>query len=907
MYYEPKSRDVQNSSQSEQKYYQLTHDYLVPSLRDWLTRKQKETRRGRAELLLADRATVWNARPENRQLPSLLQWFQIRWLTQKKTWTSPQRNMIMKAGRYHVVRGLVLAVLLIAGSLVGLGIRSQVIEQNKATRAAGLVQAVLNAETAQVTAIIDEMAEYRPWADPLLHQENEKAAANSRQKLHTSLAFLRVDATQVDYLVGRLLDAEPHEVPVIRDALAPHKDQLLEKLWSVVEQPAKGKESQRLRAASALATYEPNSQRWTNLSGQVVDDLVSVNPVFLGLWSDQLRPVKTKFLKRLSVIFRDHQPERGTERTLATNLLADYAKEDPQILADLLMDADEKQFAVVYPKFKDHGKRGLVFLRDEVSMKLPSEGREIFKKPGTIAQTDAKVKISDGQSLAAKVFEVRLQAGKTYFIAMNSKDLDSFLVLQDKTGKELAFDDDRGGDLNALLVYTATEEDTYKIYTASLKGTGSFLLIVVETVSEDGKERLAKRQANAAVALLKMNQPETVWPMLKHSPDPRVRSYLIHQFGPLGADARAIVKHLHEEPDLTIRRALILSLGVFGEKEFSLQDRKRLLPKLQDIYRNDSDPGLHASSEWLLRTWKEEDWLKQMIDELAEDKEQREKKLDDIKQMLVKDREKMPPQWYVNGRGQTMVVIAGPVAFLMGSPTTEADRHNDEPQHKRRIGRTFAIAAKSVTVEQYRQFNKGYGLPEMYTRTTDLPMVGIDWYMAAEYCNRLSQEEGLELCYETDANGRVTKLKEHYLSLSGYRLPTETEMEFATRAGALTSRYYGETEELLPKYAWFTKNSKEKTWPVGSLKPNDFGLFDVQGNVFTWCQEKDKSYRSGNGEAAIDDQEDELVVNGTDFRVLRGGSSFEQASNVRSARHLRTLPTNTGGVIGFRVARTFMP
>src|SRR5262245_53252969 len=56
------------------RYYQLTHDYLVPSLRDWLTRKQKETRRGRAELLLADRAAVWNARPENRQLPSLPQW-----------------------------------------------------------------------------------------------------------------------------------------------------------------------------------------------------------------------------------------------------------------------------------------------------------------------------------------------------------------------------------------------------------------------------------------------------------------------------------------------------------------------------------------------------------------------------------------------------------------------------------------------------------------------------------------------------------------------------------------------------------------------------------------------------------------------------------------------------------------
>ena len=103
------------------RFYQLTHDYLVPSLREWLTRKQKETRRGRAELLLADRATVWNARQENRQLPSLLQWFQVRRLTRKKNWTPPQKKMMRKASRYHAVRGAVLAFLLTAPDNHGLG------------------------------------------------------------------------------------------------------------------------------------------------------------------------------------------------------------------------------------------------------------------------------------------------------------------------------------------------------------------------------------------------------------------------------------------------------------------------------------------------------------------------------------------------------------------------------------------------------------------------------------------------------------------------------------------------------------------------------------------------------------------------------------------------------------------
>jgi serine/threonine protein kinase/formylglycine-generating enzyme required for sulfatase activity len=910
---DPEGKDANTDSvlqaKSGKKYYQLTHDYLVHSLRDWLTRKQKETRRGRAELLLVDRAAVWNARPETRQLPSLLQWMQIRWWTAKKDWTPPQKKMMAKAGRYHAVRGSAFVVMVALLGFAGY-------EGHGRLQAHALRRSLLDANTNEVPTIVADMSSYRRWIDPLLQNAYQEAESNkdARKQLHSSLALLPVDATQVNYLNGRLLDAEPHEVPVIRDALAPHKDELRDKLWAVVEMPEKGKESQRLRAAAALAKYDPESEKWTKANALVVNDLVRENAVFLGQWSEAFKFVKGRLLSPLSDIFRDHQPERAAERTLATNLLADYAADKPKVLADLLMDADEKQFAVLYPKFKEHGDRSVTRLLAELDKQAVAvKDKTIFESKGTIVEEDAKVKTQSGP-LPAKRFEVGLQNGKKYRITMDSGEINSFLVLQDKAGKELAFDDDGGGGQNSRLLYTAPTDDFYTVFAASFKGTGSFVLKIMETMAGDGgKEKLAKRQANAAVALLRMNQPEKVWPLLKHSPDSRVRSYMIHRFAPLGADARAIVKHLDEESDVTIRRALILSLGEFEEKEWSADERNAVTKNLQEIYRTAADPGLHAAAEWLLRDWKQEAWLKQTNDDWAKDKEQREKRLKEIKQTLAKEKTNTPPQWYVNGQGQTMVVIPGPVEFVMGSPPTETGTDDWASQHKKRIGRTIALAAKPVTMEQILKIRKSYfgkdkALVRRYAPTDDCPALTISWHDAAEYCNWLSEKEGIndpaQWCYEI--KGQVAKLKENYLSLSGYRLPTEAEMEFATRAGALTSRYYGETEELLPKYAWYQKNSKERSWPVGSLKPNDLGFFDMQGNVFTWCQDWYTAYPAGKGEEVAEDQEQKDGLAATN-RVLRGGSYYDPASQVRSTYRSSDAPTYTHHLTGFRVARTITP
>jgi serine/threonine protein kinase/formylglycine-generating enzyme required for sulfatase activity len=770
-------------------YYQLTHDYLVPSLRDWLTRKQKETRRGRAELLLADRAAVWSARPENRQLPSLLQWLQIRRLTAKKHWTPPQRKMMSTAGRYHALRALVVAVAL---GLLGWG----VYEVHGSLQAHALRDRLLDANISDVPTIVTQMKPYRRWLGPLLPGalHHAQISHDAPRQLRARLALLRVDDSQVTHLYGRLLDAQPQEVPVIRDALMAHQDGLRDQLWAVVAAPGKGKESRRLRAAAALAKYDPWSQKWATAGALVVNSLVQENAVFLGQWSDTFQPVKHQLLTPLAAVFRDRHFDHAAERTLATNLLADYAADDGRLLANLLMDADEKQFAVIYPRFKDQSDQGLPALIGEIDKKLPSE------LPSSNRQ----------------------------------------------------------------------------------------------------REAVARRQANAAVALLRMGRPERVWPLLgrsKEPDDPRARSYLSDRLSSYGTDASMLLRQLDEERDMTIRRALLLSLGEFSETELPPTMRAALLPKLEDIYRTHPDSGLHGAAEWLLRQWGQHDRPKSIDHQLRTREADLEATINGTGSMR---------RWYINGEGQTFVVIPGPVEFVMGSPITEADRNPDETQHKKRIGRTFALAAKSVTVGQYRQFDNGYQLPVKFTRLPDLPVVGTAWYMAAAYCNWLSKVEGIDKdqwCYETDSAGKVIRMKANYLHLSGYRLPTEAEMEYATRAGAVTSRYYGEAEELLPKYAWYLKNAEENTWPVGSKKPNDLGFFDMQGNVFTWCQERYLSYPPSPNET-YDDTEDIPTIKNETGRVLRGGSFSNRASSLRSAYRINDVPANRYLYMGLRPART---
>ncbi len=494
------------------KYYQLTHDYLVLSLRDWLTEKQRETRRGRAELLLAERAGAWNAKPTSRHLPSLWEDVKIRALTNHRSWTPPQRTMMAKGRRFHGGRAGIAAAFLIVLACGGFAIFRQVEEQRRADHAAELVKQLLVADTTAVPAIVQELDGYRRWADPSLREEDGHAVPGSTKKINLALGLLPVDHSKVAELKDDLLVATPGQFSVILTALLPFNVDVTEPLWNDALDP-KQKPQTQFQAACALAHFAPRDQRWNAINSAVVEHLVSLEASAFVAWRAELVPARDRLLGPSSVIFRDTK-RTDASRDYATETLTEFAFDRPDQLFDLLADANEHQFAAIFGKLSAHKDAAIKRATQEVAKTPPADA------------------------------------------------------------------------------------------------------------TEDQKEYLAKRQANAAIALLRFGAGEPVWHLLKASQDPRVRSYIVNWLGPRGGDPRAILQRWEIEPDVTIRRALLLTLGQFDEAQLPVAERQTLIPKLLTIYEHDPDPGLHGAAEWLLRRWGQEKALEAVLAKLASNETQ---------------------------------------------------------------------------------------------------------------------------------------------------------------------------------------------------------------------------------------------------------------------------------------------
>jgi formylglycine-generating enzyme required for sulfatase activity len=205
----------------------------------------------------------------------------------------------------------------------------------------------------------------------------------------------------------------------------------------------------------------------------------------------------------------------------------------------------------------------------------------------------------------------------------------------------------------------------------------------------------------------------------------------------------------------------------------------------------------------------------------------------------------------INGVEIKMVSVPSGT-FLIGSPASETVRDADEGPQNNVTVQSFYMSQYEVTQAQYKTV---MGTNPASFKGDDLPIDSVTWNDAVEFCRKLSQMSGRE-----------------------YRLPTEAEWEYAGRAGT-TGPWAGDVDAL----AWYGANSGGRTHPVGQKQPNGFKLYDMNGNVWEWCQSKYKAYPY----KAEDGRED---LHGNDVRVMRGGSWESSATSCRSAYRRRVIP-----------------
>lgn len=232
-----------------------------------------------------------------------------------------------------------------------------------------------------------------------------------------------------------------------------------------------------------------------------------------------------------------------------------------------------------------------------------------------------------------------------------------------------------------------------------------------------------------------------------------------------------------------------------------------------------------------------------------------------------------PPTPFVNSIGMRLAPVS-PGEFLMGSPTDEAGRDADETQHKVRITKPFLLGVYQVTQRQYAAVmgsNPSYFRGDDFPAQSrgDLPVDSVSWDDAVAFCRKLSEKEG-----------------------KTYRLPTEAEREYACRAGS-TGPYAGTRK--LDDIGWYLVNSGDTTHPVGTLQPNDWGFYDMQGNVWEWCADWYGEYAAGS---AVDPTG---PANGK-MRVLRGGAIGYDLEHARAAFRNSYVPDSRVYHNGFRVA-----
>lgn len=247
-----------------------------------------------------------------------------------------------------------------------------------------------------------------------------------------------------------------------------------------------------------------------------------------------------------------------------------------------------------------------------------------------------------------------------------------------------------------------------------------------------------------------------------------------------------------------------------------------------------------------------------------------------------------------NAAPQTASGSAIEMVLIPGGKFTMGDKDEpDAPLHEVTVS-PFYMDKHLVTQEQYE---RAMGDNPSRRKQPKNPVESVRWSDGVKFCNARSKLEGLEPCYNLET-------WECSFDANGYRLPTEAEWECACRAGAKTAYFFGDNPSQLADYAWFEKNSGGHPQPVGQKKPNAWGLYDICGNLWQWCNDF-----YGVDYYGQSPQQDPRGPKEGDTRVVRGGAWKFSGDNCRSGYRYNENPGYVDvcfgyDIYGFRCVRS---
>ena len=850
------SEDQEDPQAAEVGYYQLTHDYLVPSLREWLTRKQRETKKGRAELKLAERAAIWNANPENKQLPTLWEWLQIRRWTEKSRWTPGERSVMRRAGGVHLrTWGTALSILVLAGSIIGYVFQQQSLkgQQEKITVAIDSLQKTLGpAVPVNVNKLRDMQAPQRIL--PELERRYD-ATADTREKLSLAFGLAQFGKVDAQYIVSQIDSIEDRDTRNLVDALGQDRAGAIAELKKAASQ-CSGQEQYQRKARLAL--------------------------VALGIGDTELPIDACEFEGRIDHGIRTHFIDQFPRWKLDRLSLIETVRNSssPALRSAVALGIGQIPSTQISKNEKD----AIGELANAWYL-LPDSSTH-----SAVAWLMRKWELPEPQVADA----TKMVDGRDWFV--NSQGATFFRVKRGQVVFESIPD-----PLQLIRMSLADKENAFEEKKASVE----FRYDRAKNQFSLGFYEQALSEANA---ILKME-------LEKMELDESVKSYVEEGMKHLRLLSLAKLKRTEEAeralsewlagqpPEYYIDYTESLVPLWLGRKEEAIERLNLGLSEIKDrkgysiynlacafaLFAADRSASDEEKKAWvnqslnLLERWNSEqpDILHEMLDNLlslienGSSVSQQQERRQEIRE---------DPDLLVLHGDPRFITLAG---NIKGSPQA-----------------TYWLSSREVTREEFEAFihDKGYQGAKPAERnieglfwykeispTLQHPVQDVSWFDAVMYCNWLSNKEGRKPAYKISGKVKVKDFRNREIEednwvldakSDGYRLPAEMIWEYACRAGTSTDWSIGSDERLLAPYCQMYPS--KLTALSGDKLPNAWGFHDMHGNVREWCG-------------------DRYATEGSS-RVIRGGSWNGGAANCGSAGRYGDDPSNRGSSLGFRVA-----